>query len=125
MYNPSKTADDEFADSSLITSDLTNIICRQEKDLANYDKERVASNIKEVRAMKDQKHQASLQLINDKSSSKMKRIQCLLQEKGAGAWLTTRPIKSLGFALNKQEFKDAICLRYGWRVPNTPTQCQC
>ena len=55
----------------------------------------------------------------------MKRILELLQEKGAGSWLTTRPIKSLGFSLTKQEFVDAVCLRYGWRVPNTPSHCQC
>ena len=48
-----------------------------------------------------------------------------LQEKGAGSWLTTRPIKSLGFCLNKQEFRDSICLRYGLRVPNTSSPCLC
>ena len=27
--------------------------------------------------------------------------------------------------INKQEFKNALCLRYGWKVPNTPFQCAC
>ena len=35
------------------------------------------------------------------------------------------PIKSLGFVLNKQEFRDSICLRYGWNIPDTPAYCQC
>ena len=55
----------------------------------------------------------------------MKRILELAQEKGAGAWLTTTPIQSLGFALNKQQFRDSMCLRYGWRVPHTPNYCSC
>ena len=27
--------------------------------------------------------------------------------------------------LNKQEFRDAVSLRYGWRIPNTPQYCGC
>ena len=49
----------------------------------------------------------------------------LAKEKGAGAWLSAAPIKALGFVLNKQEFRDSICLRYGWNIPDTPSFCQC
>ena len=49
----------------------------------------------------------------------------LIQEKGSGAWLTALPIQSLGYLLNKQEFKDSVCLRYGWAIPDTPSHCQC
>ena len=34
-------------------------------------------------------------------------------------------IQSVGYTLNKQEFRDSVCLRYGWNVPNTPSFCQC
>ena len=27
--------------------------------------------------------------------------------------------------MNKQEFRDGICLRYSWRIPNTPSFCGC
>ena len=30
------------------------------------------------------------------------------------------PIKVIGYALNKQEFTDAICMRYGWKVNAYP-----
>ena len=46
-------------------------------------------------------------------------------EKGASSWLSALPLKSLGYTLNKQEFRDAICLRYGWAVPSTPIYCGC
>ena len=47
----------------------------------------------------------------------------LAREKGFGSWLTALPIKSLGYTLNKRDFQDSICLRYDWRIPNTPSYC--
>ena len=46
-------------------------------------------------------------------------------EKGASSWLSALPIKATGCALNKQEFTDAICMRYGWNVKGIPTDCAC
>lgn len=53
--------------------------------------------------------------------------QCLeaAREKGSGSWLAALPIQALGYVLNKQEFKDSLCLRYGWKIPNTPLFCSC
>ena len=45
--------------------------------------------------------------------------------KGAGSWLTALPLQDQGYCLNKQEFRDAVSLRYGWRIPNTPQFCGC
>ena len=58
-------------------------------------------------------------------SAKEKRIVELAKEKGAGTWLNATPMKALGYVLNKQEFRDSVCLRYGWRIPDTPAFCQC
>jgi len=44
---------------------------------------------------------------------------------GASSWLSALPIKAVGYALNKQEFTDAICMRYGWKVKYIPTHCAC
>ena len=46
-------------------------------------------------------------------------------EKGVSSWLSTLPIKTIGYALNKQEFTDAISMRYGWKVKGIPTHCAC
>ena len=48
IYNPTQTADQEFAASTLITSNLSEIIRRQEKDLNNYDKESIAADIQKA-----------------------------------------------------------------------------
>ena len=46
-------------------------------------------------------------------------------EKGASSWLTVLPLSDHGFALPKGAFRDALCLRYGWPVPELPTTCVC
>ena len=55
-----------------------------------------------------------LQEVKDLVDDKLERSITLAGEKGAGAWLTALPLQSMGYTLNKQEFRDAICLRYGW-----------
>jgi hypothetical protein len=60
----------------------------------------------------------------DASSESVKRSIDLLQAKGTSAWLTTRPSKEHDFYLNRDEFRDAMCLRYGWSM-NLPQTCEC
>jgi len=31
------------------------------------------------------------------------------------------PIKAIEYALNKQEFTDVVCMRYGWKMKGIPT----
>ena len=46
-------------------------------------------------------------------------------EKEASSWLATLPIAEHGFALHKGAFRDALCLRYGWRPSHLPSHCIC
>ena len=63
----------EFAASTLITSNLSEIIRRQEKDLNNYDKESIAADIKKVKTTKNEFHQASLKEVMHSVDHKLKR----------------------------------------------------
>ena len=38
-------------------------------------------------------------------------------------WLTTVPMDEHAFALSRGDFRDAICLRYGWKPPHMPSHC--
>ena len=115
----------EFAASTNITANLTRIIINQELDFSNYNHEQVKERIASVKAEKERDLKNELQQIKESVDNKMQRILELSQEKGSGAWLSALPIQSLGYTLNKQEFRDSVCLRYGWNIPNTPSYCQC
>ena len=82
-------------------------------------------NIKKVKREKERKLIEKRDELLTHVNEKEKRLLDLAMEKGAGAWLNTSPIKSLGYVLNQREFRDSICLRYGWSIPDTPAYCQC
>ena len=102
--------------STSITESLSQIICNQETDFSNYDIDEVKARVAEVKIEKEERLCQELEEINGIVDGKMQRILELSKEKGCGAWLTSLPIQSLGYTLNKQEFRDSVCLRYGWNI---------
>ena len=125
IRNPVETADKEFQASVFITEDLTNMIRNQETDFSNYDNEVAIKKVKDAKLKKEEELKQKFEELMQRVSGKEKRIMELAKEKGAGAWLNATPMKALGYVLNKQEFRDSVCLRYGWRIPDTPAYCQC
>ena len=126
IQNPVLTAEREFHTSVTVTRSLTTLIENQERDLSRYD----SSEIKEIMSkLKTEKEECLIeelaQILSQMTDEKMKRNLELAGEKGAGAWLTALPLEAMGYTLNKQEFRDAIYLRYSWRIPNTPSFCGC
>ena len=55
----------------------------------------------------------------------LQRAMTVSSEKGASSWPTALPINEHGFALHKGAFRDALCLRYGWKPSQLPNQCIC
>ena len=39
--------------------------------------------------------------------------------------MTAAPSYDHGTVLHKGDFTDAVCIRYGWTLPNLPTTCAC
>ena len=125
IQNPVTTADTEFRNSSVVTRNLTTLIIRQETDLTHYNAAAVKADIAKLKLEKEEAMLALLEEIKAVADEKLKRSLELAAEKGAGAWLSALPLQSMGYVLNKQEFRDGLCLRYGWRIPNTPSYCGC
>ena len=40
-------------------------------------------------------------------------------------WLTSLPLKEMGFNLHKREFRDGLSLRYDWSITDIPSTCLC
>ena len=125
ILDPTKTADHAYHTSVNVTKSLVELISRQDQDLSHYDEKKVKEVIDK---MKDEKENLlkdeHMQILNEVDVG-LKRYVQLAAEKGAGSWLTALPLQSCGYDLNKLEFRDGICLRYGWKIPHTPTHCSC
>ena len=63
--------------------------------------------------------------VRGRLSSQLQRAVDLNNEPGASSWLLTLPLQEQGFHLNRQEFWDAVHLRYGWKLLNVPSHCVC
>ena len=125
ILNPTQTSDREYEASKAITAQLSTMIYHQQMDMSELDRETMEQTKLERRAVKEQWFRNEHEQISDVLNEKSKRLLEAAQEKGASAWLSALPIKRLGYVVNKQEFRDAVSLRYGWTIPDMPKTCGC
>ena len=122
---PPETEGPEYRASKEITNGLTDLIFNQDDDVQNLDKVRSKQTRNKLKTDKEKMLKTKVDLLKEQLSDTQKRAIEAAEEKAASAWLTALPIKSLGYALNKQEFRDAIALRYGWTMKDIPNFCAC
>ena len=125
IRNPTLTAQPEYDASCRVTEDLSALIYQQETDVSKLDTGAVKEKKSEVQTAKEALLKNETKEIAALLDEKQRKIFVCASEKGASSWLSALPLKKLGYVLNKQEFRDAICLRYGWQIPQTPTYCGC
>ena len=114
----------QFGASVKITEALVMKIRRQDMSLEGVSEQtRIAkSAVREAHRQQEEQHRKD---VFNSVSPDLQRCMELAAEKGASNWLTCRPLARFGFALSKAEFRDALCLRYGWQPNNLPTKCVC
>ena len=61
----------------------------------------------------------------ERLDEKQKLMIKLASEKGASSWLTALPLKEYGYILNRQEFPDAIAMRYNLKIKDLAKLCAC
>ena len=125
IQDPTETAEREFYNSSLVTQNLTSLIQNQETNLNNLDMDRIKEIAAQIKAEKEEFQLQKLDEVKTVLDEKKRRNLEFLNEKGSGVWLTALPLDSQKFALNKQQFRDALCDRYNWPIPGTPAFCAC
>ena len=108
FLDPSVEADYEYENSVLVTAQLTNAIYQQNHRL-KIDDEAQERILKELTKRKDQRWKERQEQVQNAVTERMKRIILLSSEKGASTWLSSLPLKTYGFRLNKQQFWDALC----------------
>ncbi len=113
IQNPTVIANREFKASLSITKELTHLIYNQDLDITKLDNATVSKMKEEFKLEKeDWFKQERERILNLMTPITRKRAFEHASEKGVSSWLSALPLRSLGYCLNKQEFRNAICLRY-------------
>ena len=124
IQNPVQEADHEYECSKTATAELAKAIFEQQQRLAiDSDAEKAA--MKEVVERKAARLILMQEEVKSSTTEHAQKIIELSSEKGASIWLTSLPLQEYGFRLNKQQFSDAICMRYDLRPADVPRSCAC
>ena len=122
------TANLEYQNSIEATEQLTEAVFNQNLQY-NQDDEKQCEVMKTIKKRKEYFFTELRSNIIGRQSQpeKLKRQLDLLTEKGASSWLTSLPLREYGYLLNKQEFQDAISLRYNLSLStaNRSGHCVC
>ena len=123
IANPVKQAESQHHTSRRVTAPLIKHIIEQSRELPiEAQEEQFEAKRTTRRANQQTRTNEANNLAPTLPSSLQKAVE-IAQEPGASTWLTALPIAEHGFALHKGAFRDALCLRYGWRPPLLPSQC--
>ena len=126
--NPGTTADKEYEWSQTLTNSLSSKIIEQRMMFEESEQElrdQHNCSLRQVKADKELVYKTLSDSIHEGLGSGMIRSLQIAAGKGSSIRLNTLPIKKLGFTLNKLEFQDALCLRYGFIIKGMPAKCAC
>jgi len=122
IVNPTSICDSQYAASQLITGPLKDLIVKQSVCAHPPDTRPIRAEVHQSRRVASKERAEELRSI---LSPQLQRAVDLNSEPGASSWLLALPLQDQGFHLTKQEFWDALHLRYGWTLLNTPSHCVC
>ncbi len=97
----------------------------QKFSLDDIDQNEILKTKNNLKVEKNKLLKESVENIKENLSPKSQRCLELASEQGASSWLTALPLQDLKYSLNKQEFRNAIMVRYDWNIPEMPSFCAC
>ena len=120
MTNPSESAESEYSESIRMSASLVDKIMAQSQETP--DDADVRRLMHAARKERDDglKGTRGAEGLSPSKDTKSVDLAC---EKGASSWFTAIPLKDMSLDLRKRKFRDALRLRYGWRIPNSPSVC--
>ena len=125
IIDPSKISENEFANSIKMTEHLTAAIQDQCVDIP-ADLDNLSRQCK--LRIKSERRSRQLEILEDLKSrmnADQIRVNEIAREAGSSNWLTCLPLQDSGYVLSKQEFWDALNLRYNWSLSRLPSKCVC
>ena len=127
IINLAKEAEEQFQASTHITQPHVQSILHQENIMRSTDLEgKTPQELKgEMRRKHLQKKKERMEELDKEIPVELKSHIQQARDKGASSWLNALPIKEQHLTLIKDEFRDALRLRYNQTLPNLPTNCPC
>ena len=125
LKSPASESTAQYKTSRKITRLLVELVLQQSQSLPPETYLKQSEQKSQVRASNRQAEEAAISNVVPNLPSTLKKVVEISREKGASSWLTVLPIEEHGFSLHKRDFRDALCLRYGWPPPMTPSHCVC
>ena len=111
---------DHFQALKQVTAPLVALLVQQKEDLSKVCND--VSGRRNAIKLKRRKEQTQVAAaLRERLPVSLQRCLDTAQEKGASTWLEALPIKEYGFSLSKVEFRDSLCMRYGWRPERLPS----
>ena len=124
LINPATLSLPSFQASELLTDPLVDLIQSQET-YQTVDPELISGIKKNIRKHNRLRYIQQADRVQNNLTPELNRCAQLAKEKGASSWLSVLPLEEHGFYLHKGEFRDALCLRYGWQLSGIPRACKC
>ena len=124
ITNPINMSECQFEASKRVTAPLLALIVQQHTTVSEV--RNAAEKTRQVIRSETRRRQAkAAEQLRSRLPENLRRCMDLAKEKGASLWLEALPIKEHQFHLSKGEFRDGLCLRYGWTPPRLPVACVC
>ena len=125
ITNATKTASSNHLKSTRLTKPLMELIQQREKECPQAVRAEQASIKRDIKRNNRKLQQECAKNTTDNLPAKLVRAMEMASEKGASSWIVALPIAEHNFALHKGSFRDALCLRYGWKPTRMPSHCVC
>lgn len=110
---------EQFNASLDITALHVNSIVTQSS--TNPARELMEERKREINAQRRADAKSRIDRIDESLSPDLLQAVQQTRDKGASSWLNAIPIEEHGLPLNKQKFRDSLCLRYNLPLPNLPS----
>ena len=124
LTNPTLTSTEHWQASRSITAPLVALIVQQTHSLGSACEEIIRKR-STIRLERRKQQRQAADHIRQILPATLQRCMELAQEKGASTWLEALPVKEHGFNLSRNEFRDGLCMRYGWKAERLPNTCCC
>ena len=125
MVYPFQHASWQFTGSVEITAPLVGLIVQQSPQYSAVAQARQKGAKAAVRSRNISNTTKDADALKPRLSKVKQMAMEQASEKGASSWLTTIPMLRYSYNLNKQAFRDALCLRFVWTSTRLLQHCSC